>query len=148
MESGIQPTREQVMTLTPRAAERLRLLRDNGRLKPNAVVRCSVLEGNFFRLRNGGDKRYRYHMVIDDDPKEIDKYLVMESQGLTIHVEKSSAEFLRGTELLWVDTGGKGGFKFQNPNEMGADDAAAGEVVPVADPDNSKKASGPTPLNE
>ena len=136
------------MILTPRAAERLRLLRDNGKLKPNAVVRFSVQEGNFFRLKNGGDKRYRYHMVIDDDPQDIDNYLVMESQGLTIHVEKSSRDFLRGTELAWIETGGKGGFKFQNPNELADDEAAAGEVIPVADPDISKKASGPTPLNE
>jgi Fe-S cluster assembly iron-binding protein IscA len=142
--------REQIMTLTPRAAERLRLMRDNGRLKPNAVVRISVLEGNFFRLRNGGDKRYRYNLLLDDDPRDLENYVEMESQGLTIQIPKSSADFLRGTEVAWIDTGGKGGFKFQNPNELPDDEANAdpAKLVPVADPENAKKGAGPTPIDE
>ncbi len=123
--------REQIMTLTAKAAERLRMLRDNGKLKKNAVARFRVVEGNFFRFKGGGDKRYRYSMLLDDDVKDWENFYVMESEGFTVIVDKDSAEFLRGTELWWIEAGGKGGFKFQNPNELG-DDAAApkGELTP------------------
>ena len=47
-------------------------------------------------------------------------------------IDKDSAAFLRGTELWWIEAGGKGGFKFQNPNELGDDDAArSGKPIPA-----------------
>jgi len=142
-------TREQILTLSPRAAEQVRLLCTRGKLKPDAVVVISVEEGNYFRFKNGGDKRYRYTLAFDDDPKNVDDYVVMESQGLTIHVAKSAADFLRGTEVMLVEVGGgKGGFKFQNPNEMMDDESAQAPLIPVADPTNSKAPGGPTPIKE
>jgi Fe-S cluster assembly iron-binding protein IscA len=151
-DSEISLKREQILTLTPRAAERLRMKRDEGKLKSDAVVLISVKEGNFFRLKNGGSKRYRYTLAIDDAPKLLEDSFVMESQGLTIYVPQSSGEFLRGTELHWIEAGGKGGLKFQNPNELQDDESARQELVdpvtPFADPANSKKADGPTLIDE
>lgn len=151
-ESGSSLKREQILVLTARAADRLRMMRDDRNLKPEAVVLISVKEGNFFRLKNGGSKRYRYTLAIDDAPKDLENSFVMESQGLTIHVPRSSGDFLRGTELHWIESGGKGGFKFQNPNELQDDESTGKEttdqVIPVADPANSEKATGPTPIDE
>ena len=144
--------REQILTLTPQAAERLRMLRDNGKLKKNAVARFRVVEGNFFRFKGGGEKKYRYSMLLDDDVKDWENFYAMESQGFTVIVDKDSAEFLRGTELWWIEAGGKGGFKFQNPNELGDDEATrTGEPIPAPTleptPASSTPAS-PTPIAE
>lgn len=151
-DSGISLKREQILVLTPRAAERLRMLRDDRKLKPDAFVLIWLDEGNFFRFKNGGDKRYQYRLRINDDPKVLEDSFVMETEGLTIYVPQSSGELLRGTELHWIESGGKGGFKFQNPNELQDDESARHELVdpvtPVADPANSKKAIGPTPIDE
>ncbi|MBC8117356.1 MAG: iron-sulfur cluster assembly accessory protein [Candidatus Saccharimonas sp.] len=143
--------REQIFTLTPKAAERLRLLRDNGKLKKNAVARFRVVEGNFFRFKGGGDKRYRYSMLLDDDVKNWENFYVMESQGFTVIVDKDSAEFLRGTELWWLEAGGKGGFKFQNPNELGDDDSSQkGEPIldPITPTPSSPTLTSPTLIEE
>ncbi|MEK6260379.1 MAG: iron-sulfur cluster assembly accessory protein [Planctomycetota bacterium] len=140
--------REQIFTLTPKAAERLRSLRDNGKLKKNAVARFRVVEGNFFRFKGGGDKRYRYSMLLDDDVKNWENFYVMESQGFTVIVDKDSAEFLRGTELWWLEAGGKSGFKFQNPNELGDDEAAPkGELTPEPATPTPVRPT-PTPIEE
>ena len=139
---AIKAMADQVLTLSPKAAEKLRLMRVNGKLKADAVVRISVLEGNYFRLKGGGDKRYRYHLVLDDDPQGIEHDVSMESEGLTILIPKSNAEFLRGTELVWMEAGNKGGFKFHNPNQL-QDDEVPQQIIPIADPK-----SGPTPITE
>ena len=139
--------REQTLTLTPGAAEHLRMERDKKHLKKNAVVRFRVLEGNFFRLKGGGEKRYRYSMLLDDDVKDWDNFYVMESQGFTVIVDKDSVEFLRGTELFWIQAGEKGGLKLQNPNELG-DDSATQELEPIPDRKSSPSPVSPTPLEE
>lgn len=149
-----KPTPDQILTLSSGAADRLRMIRDKGKLKSNAIVRIAVVEGNFFRMKNGGDKRYKYTLLLDDDPKDLDKYFTMQTQGLEIHVPKDCAELLRGTEIIWIESGGKGGLKFLNPHQMTDDES--NQVVPVADPEASKptdKAPGktgqtPTPINE
>lgn len=130
------------MTLSPQAAEQVRLRCKD--LKPDAVVIIGVAEGDFFRFKNGGKKRYRYTMKFDDNPRNLDQYFSMESQGLTILVDYSSAEFLRGAEMIWIEAGGKGGFKFQNPNEVQDDEAEqpARTPEPEAVPNSP---AGPTP---
>lgn len=147
---GAQATPRQVMTLTAEAANQLKKMRDDGNLKANAVIRISVAEGNYFKLKNGGDKRYRYTLVVDDEPRNLEEYFTMQSQGLTVQVDKPSGDFLQGTELQWVEHAGKWRFKFQNPNELKDDDdtsqsAPSTPLVPVADPKNSEKSSGPPP---
>lgn len=76
----------------------------------------------------------------------------MESQGLTILVPKSCAHLLRGTEMIWIESGGKGGFKFQNPNEIHDDEEEAGkqQIIPIPEPKTSpdKSPAGPTPIDE
>ena len=104
----------------------------------SAIVRITVAEGNFHRFKNGGNKRYRYTLLLDDAPKNVDDDYVMESQGFTVHVAKPNSEFLRGTEVIWIESGGKGGFKFLNPNEL-ADDDAAGQVINDLNPTNDPK---------
>lgn len=154
VEKGGRAKEAQILTLSPGAAERLRSMRVNGNLKTNAIVRIGVVEGNFFRLKNGGEKRYRYTLLLDDDPKDLDSYYQMESQGFTIQVPKSSAPLLQGTEVIWIEAGGRGGFKFQNPNQLTEDEAS--KFVPVPDLKPSKSPASvesssvrtPTPLDQ
>lgn len=139
--TATEPNREQILQLSPQAAEQLRSMRERGKLKPSAIVRITVIEGNFHRFKNGGDKRYRYTLLLDDAPKDVEGDYVMESQGFTVHVAKENSQFLRGTEVIWIESGGKGGFKFLNPNELADDDAAA-QVI-----DNVNSAKDPTPAD-
>jgi len=138
-------------------------MRDRGKLKPNAVVRIDLIEGNFFRLKNGGEKRYRYTMLIDDDPKDRDQYVAYESEGLTVEIPKASVPLLAGTKLIWIQSGNKGGFQFMNPNQMTDDETqtlpeTAIKAAPVegkndsdnGDPPgesgrNAESETGPTP---
>lgn len=113
---------ETIVVLSPKAADQLRKMRDRGKLKRDAVVRIDVVEGNFFRLKNGGEKRYRYTMLIDDDPKQRDQYVAYESEGLTIEIPRTSVPLLAGTQLIWIESGNKGGFQFMNPNQMTDDE--------------------------
>lgn len=149
-------TPETILKLSPGAADRLRALRDKNKLKAGAIVRIGVLEGKYFRMKNGGEKRFQYTLSLDDDPKNQADYFAMESQGLTVQVPKSSADFLRGTEVIWIESGGKGGFKFQNPNQLSEDEA---QIVPEAESARNGEASKPaadkaptgqtpTPINE
>lgn len=142
--SAAKQNREQILHLSAGAAEQLRSMRDRGNLKPSAIVRITVVEGNFHRFKNGGDKRYRYTLLLDDAPKNFEDDYVMESQGFTVHVAKPNSEFLRGAEVIWIESGGKGGFKFLNPNEL-ADDDAAGQVInDLNSPQDSKSGDTPT----
>lgn len=158
---------EQVLTLAPRAAEELRKMRVRGKLKADAIVRIDVVEGKYFRLKNGGDKRYRYTMLLDDDPKDAEKYMSMQSEGLTIQIPKSSVPLLKGTQVIWIESGTRGGFKFMNPNQLTDDEAPLIPAAPAAstpepatpalqvpakDPssgrdDSSPATQTPTPLN-
>lgn len=124
-------------------------MRERGKLKPSAIVRISVVEGNFLRFKTGGDNRYRYTLRLDDSPKNVDDDFVMESQGLTVHVARANAEFLRGAEVIWIESGGKGGFKFVNPNEV-SDDEAGDQVINELNTIDAPKPTdaaqqGPTP---
>lgn len=136
--------REQILQLSPGAAEQLRLMRDRGQLKPSAIVRITVAEGNFHRFKTGGEKRYRYTLLLDDAPKNVDDDYVMQSQGLTVHVAKPNADFLRGAEVIWIESGGKGGFKFLNPNELTDDDAAGQFINDLNSTDTPKPAEATT----
>lgn len=150
-----RPVREQILTLSPRAAERLKSMIEKSKLKPTAIVQIGVAEGTFFRLKQGGDKRYRYTLLFDDAPKNLGQFVEMESQGLTVLIDKKSAEFLRGTEVLMIETvKGKGGLKFQNPNEMTDDEAAVAEekspsqIVTPEEPSSAPTQVTPTPIAE
>ena len=110
------------------------------------MVRIRLVEGNIFRFKDGGEKRYRYSMLLDDELTDLSKFYVMESQGLTVVVDQDSGNFLRGTELMWIKSGGRAGFIFRNPNELADDDAARpGDPIPVLDNVPRRQ---PTPIPE
>jgi Fe-S cluster assembly iron-binding protein IscA len=141
-----EPIREQILTLSAQAADQLRSMRDKGKLKEQAIVRIRVVPGNIFRFKGGDQQRYRYSMLLDDELTDLGNFYLMESQGLKIAIDKESGEFLRGTEVMWIESGGRAGFIFRNPNEITGDAAARDDDrTPV--PANVKRTT-PTPLVE
>ncbi len=56
-----------------------------------------------------------YGLAIEKNPKPDDS--VVEQGGLKIVVDKASAEYLRGSELDYIETLERSGFKIKNPNK-------------------------------
>ncbi len=62
----------------------------------------------------GGCSGYTYGMELISNPEKDD--FVIQSNGVNVFVDKSSAEFLQGVTIDYIETLQASGFKFQNPN--------------------------------
>jgi len=96
-----------LLTLTDRAAERLRTLY----AEPNAK--------RFLRIgvRTRGCSGLSYDMAYVDAPGPNDE--VVTDKGLTILVDRKASLFLIGTTMDYVSGALASGFTFTNPNEKG-----------------------------
>lgn len=65
-------------------------------------------------VRGGGCSGFSYYLEFDDKPREGDHKL--EIGALTVVVDPKSLLYLDGTEVDYVPSLLKGGFKFNNPN--------------------------------
>ena len=65
-------------------------------------------------IRGGGCSGFSYFLEFDDQPREGDKAL--DVNGLTVVVDPKSLLYLDGTEVDFVPSLLKGGFRFNNPN--------------------------------
>ena len=65
-------------------------------------------------IRGGGCSGFSYFLEFDDKPRDGDKTL--EIKGLKVVVDPKSLLYLDGTEVDFVPSLLKGGFKFNNPN--------------------------------
>ena len=92
------------MTLTERAADHVRKFLD-------AQVNA---EGLRVSVKTTGCSGYSY--VVDTAENINDDDQIFESQGVKIVVDKSSIDYLKGTEMDYVKEGLKEGFQFKNPN--------------------------------
>lgn len=96
-----------MITLTATASERIKqVLESKG--KPEACLRVYVAPG--------GCSGYSYGMAIEDAPSEGDA--VLEQHGLKVLVDPTSAGFLEGAEIDYVEDFMGGGFTFHNPNAV------------------------------
>lgn len=68
-------------------------------------------------VANGGCSGFSYQLKFDKEPGPEDIVLVRD--GLSIYIDTTSAPYLKGTVIDFVDGIYGGGFKFTNPNATG-----------------------------
>ncbi len=94
-----------MVTLTPKAAEKVKAFLTEQQ-KPNYGLRMAVM--------GGGCSGFQYDVGIEAQPAPDDE--VFESLGVKIFIDPMSAQYLKDTELDYVETLTGSGFKFNNPN--------------------------------
>ena len=99
--------RPQAITITERAAERLRSLIAKAE-EPIVGLRVGV--------RARGCSGLSYTMEYASERKPLED--AVEDKGVTILIEPSSSLFLIGTEMDWVEEELGARFVFRNPNEV------------------------------
>ena len=110
--------RPKVVTLTERAAERVREIMGKAE-KPYAGLRVGV--------KNGGCAGQEYVLEYAEAANPLDE--VVEDKGVTILVEPKAVLFLVGTEIDYETTRLAAKFVFRNPNETDA--CGCGESVTI-----------------
>jgi iron-sulfur cluster assembly protein len=116
--------RPKVVTLTERAAERVREIMDRAE-KPYAGLRVG--------LKNGGCAGQEYTLEYAESADPLDE--VVEDKGVTILVEPKSVLFLNGTEIDYDATRLAAKFVFRNPNETDACGCGESVTIEPAKPD-------------
>jgi iron-sulfur cluster assembly accessory protein len=97
------------VTLTPKAAEMVKITRDQEGIEPSHGLRIAV--------RGGGCSGFEYALDFEKEPREND--WVYEQNGMTIFVDPVSARYLEGTNIDYVLGMAGAGFKFNNPKAAG-----------------------------
>ncbi len=110
--------RPKLVTLTDRAAERVREILDKAE-KPYAGLRVGV--------KNGGCAGQEYVLDYAEAPEALDE--TVEDKGVTIFVEPKSVLFLVGSEIDYEVSKLSARFVFRNPNETDA--CGCGESVTI-----------------
>lgn len=116
--------RPKVVTLTERAAERVREIMDRAE-KPYAGLRVG--------LKNGGCAGQEYTLEYAERADPLDE--VVEDKGVTILVEPKSVLFLIGSEIDYEVTKLAAKFVFRNPNETDACGCGESVTIEPAKPD-------------
>jgi iron-sulfur cluster assembly accessory protein len=105
-----QPAGEDTpVTLTPKAAEMVKITREQEGIDPSHGLRIAV--------RGGGCSGFEYALDFEKEPREND--WTYEQSGLTIYVDAVSARYLQGTVVDYVLGMAGAGFKFINPKATG-----------------------------
>ena len=97
------------ITLSPRAAEKINELLASTPDGTEQALRVAV--------RGGGCSGFQYALAFDA-PKEDDHRF--ENQGVAVVVDKTSMQFVFGSEVDWVDGLQGAGFSVNNPNVVAA----------------------------
>jgi iron-sulfur cluster assembly protein len=122
MDPIVQPRtrrpRPKVVSLTDRAAERVREIMDRAE-KPYAGLRVGV--------KNGGCAGQEYVLEYAETANALDE--VVEDKGVRILVEPKAVLFLIGSEIDYETTRLASKFVFHNPNETDA--CGCGESVTI-----------------
>ena len=126
---GTQETQEaqvttQEITLTPEAAEQIRLIRRENQVPETHGLRIGI--------QSGGCCGSSYLLAFDEKVEATDK--VFQSEGVSIYVDEESLGGLSGTTLEFVNGPQGKGFRFDNPNKSkscgcndgGHDDSSSG----------------------
>ncbi|CAN5731797.1 iron-sulfur cluster insertion protein ErpA [soil metagenome] len=96
-----------LVTLTDAAAAKLRELTKD-ETDPAVGLRVYVY--------SGGCSGFRYGMMLEDQPTPED--VRVESQGISVYVDKQSTQLLTGAEIDYLDTLMGAGFTVNNPNAV------------------------------
>lgn len=100
--------RPPLMSLTDRAAERVRELMAN-RTEPAVGLRVGI--------RTGGCSGMAYTMEFASEKAPLDE--VVEEKGVTVLIDPKAVMFLIGTTMDYHEDTLSSGFVFNNPNEKG-----------------------------
>jgi len=114
----VRRPRPKVVTLTDRAAERVREIMAKAE-QPYMGLRVGV--------KNGGCAGQEYVLEYAEAPHPLDE--VIEDKGVTILVEPKAVLFLIGSEIDYETTKLSSKFVFHNPNETDA--CGCGESVTI-----------------
>lgn len=95
-----------MITVTDRAAEKIRSLISELEDKSNSYLRVSV--------KGGGCSGLSYDLSFDNEKRDNDT--IYEDKGIEILVDNKSLLYLFGTELEFSDGLNGKGFQFINPN--------------------------------
>src|SRR3989338_16288 len=100
-----QQTKEMIITLTEKAASKVRLLLDKEN-KQGYGLRVGIVLG--------GCSGYMYDIGIEKSPKENDA--VIEEKGVKLFMNPESIAFMKGSTIDYIDALQNAGFKINNPN--------------------------------
>ena len=96
---------EPTVTLTPPAVDMVKRIRAKEGLTDGHALRVAVV--------GGGCSGFSYQLDFDDQIQEGDE--VLEYDGVQVRVDPTSAQYLRGIQIDYVNSLSGGGFKFVNP---------------------------------
>jgi iron-sulfur cluster assembly protein len=107
-----------ILTLTPKAIERIRYL-----------VNQSSSQDNILRIgiEKGGCAGLTYSMDYVSEIKEGDE--IVDQDDIRVVIDPKAILYLLGTEMDYVENKFSSGFKFNNPNEVSA--CGCGESVEI-----------------
>ena len=100
-----QPTAENPINLTERAAEKVKEIRTAESIEDTFGLRLRVV--------GGGCSGFSYDLYFDQSTTMDRQY---DSHGVRLVVDQMSLQYLRGTEVDYVEGLQGAGFKFHNPN--------------------------------
>ena len=117
-----------ILTLTPKAIERIRYL-----------VNQSSSQDNILRvgIEKGGCAGLTYSMDYVSEIKEGDE--IVDQDDIRVVIDPKAILYLLGTEMDYVEDKFSSGFKFKNPNEVSA--CGCGESVEIVPLDTVTKVS-------
>jgi iron-sulfur cluster insertion protein len=93
-----------MLNLTPRAAEKVKEIRDSEGLAE---------QGLRVRVIGGGCAGFSYDLFFEDETGDMDQTFT--SHGIPIYVDMMSVQYVEGTEIDYVEGLQGAGFKFVNP---------------------------------
>jgi iron-sulfur cluster insertion protein len=94
-----------MIALTSKAAEKVKEIRE---------VEGLGEQGLRVRVIGGGCSGFSYDLFFEDEVNDMDE--TFESNGVKIHIDMMSHQYLEGTEIDYVEGLHGAGFKFVNPN--------------------------------
>jgi iron-sulfur cluster assembly protein len=106
----IETTGTDVVTLTERAAEKIKALMAQEPAGEAEVLRVAI--------QGGGCSGFEYALGFDRAATEGDHEL--ELHGVRVVVDPFSAPYLRGAQVDYLETIQEAGFKIENPNAVSA----------------------------
>jgi len=100
------PIQNQIVTLTPTAAEIVRILRLQQHLDDSYALRVYITG----QTCSG----FQYGMALDNKPRETDA--TFESEGLLVLVDETSIQYMAGATVDYIEDQRGKGFLVDNPN--------------------------------
>ncbi|MDF2367844.1 iron-sulfur cluster assembly accessory protein [Sneathiella sp.] len=101
-------TDTQIMTMTDRAAARVKSLLGKASEKPLGLR---------IGITNTGCNGLSYTMDYASDQKPDDA--IVDTGDITLLIDHDAVQFVAGTEMDWLEEGMQSRFTFENPNEKG-----------------------------